>query len=155
MYIVTIGCLKSAKVDVYAAGKALFLNQTEQAQSFISHGLKINVPQGAIPLAETCEVSIAVIVDRNFHFPTGTSLVSAVYAVSVSNQPVQLSIQHTVAHEHLSFVIADPYQFPYHFQLVQGGQFHSECSYGSIDFTQLFAVMAIVDTTPVSYTSLL
>lgn len=136
--------------------KPFFLNQREQqAQSFRLEGLEINVPQGSTPLTETCEVSIAIIVD-DFEFPAGTSLASLIYVVSVSKalpQLLQLSIQHYPTQEHLSFVIADPYHFPYQFQLVQEGKFLSGCNYGSIDFTftqfSAVIVIAIVVATPV------
>ena len=117
------------------------------------YGLRINVPHGTIPPGETCEVSIAAIVGGKFEFPSGTSLVSAVYAISVSRtllQPVQLSIQHCVSLEtqehtsYLSFVTADLYQpvLPYQFKLEQGGQFYPGDQYGNIH-TQ-FSFKAIV-----------
>ena len=116
--------------------------------------MRINVPQGTIPHGETCEVSIAAIVGGQFEFPSGTSLVSAVYAISVSRdllQAVQLSIQHCVSidtQEHssyLSFVTADLYQpvLPYQFKLEQEGQFYFRDQYGSIDLSE-FSLKAIV-----------
>ena len=115
--------------------------------------MRINVPRGTIPAGEICEISIAAIVGGKFEFPSGTSLVSAVYAISVSRtllQPVQLSIQHCVSLEtqehtsYLSFVTADLYQpvLPYKFKLEQGGQFDSGDRYGHIP-TQ-FSLKAIV-----------
>ena len=106
-----------------------------------------------MPAGEICEVSIAAIVGGKFEFPSGTSLVSAVYSISVSRallQPVQLSIQHCVSLEtqehtsYLSFVTADLYQpvLPYKFKLEQGGQFYPGEQYGSIP-TQ-FSLKAIV-----------
>ena len=105
------------------------------------------------PPGEICEISIAAIVGGKFEFPSGTSLVSAIYAISVSRallQPVQLSIQHCVSLEtqehtsYLSFVTADLYQsvLPYKFKLEQGGQFYPGHQYGSIS-TQ-FSLKAIV-----------
>ena len=130
---------------VYIAGKTLFFIQGEHTQllNWEEYGLRINVPHGTIPPGETCEVSIAAIVGGKFDFPSGTSLVSAIYAISVSRallQPVQLSIQHCVSLEtqehtgYLSFVTADLYQtvLPYQFKLEQGGQFNPKDRYGSI-----------------------
>ena len=115
--------------------------------------MRIIVPHGTIPPGETCEVSIIAIVGGKFEFPSGTSLVSAVYAISVSRtllQPVQLSIQHCVSLEtqehtsYLSFVTADLYQpvLPYKFKLDQGGQFPPGDQYGSI-YTH-FSLKAII-----------
>ena len=116
--------------------------------------MRINVPYGTIPPGETCEVSIAAIVGGRFAFPFDTSLVSAVYSISVSRnllQPVQLSIQHCVSLEtqehtsYLSFVTADLYQpvLPYQFRLEQGGQFYPGDQYGSIHLTK-FSIKSIV-----------
>ena len=116
--------------------------------------MRINVSRGTIPPGETCEVSIAAIVGGKFEFPSGTSLVSAIYSISVSKallQPVQLSIQHCVSidtQEHtsyLSFVTADLYQpaLPYQFKLEQGGQFYPGDQYGSIHLTK-FSIKSIV-----------
>ena len=141
---------------VHIAGKTLFFIQGEHAQllNWEEYGLRINVPHATIPPGETCEVSIAAIVGGKFKFPSGTSLVSAVYAISVSRdllQPVQLSIQHCVSLDtpehtsYLSFVTADLYQpvLPYQFKLEQKGEFYSRDQYGSIDLSE-FSLKAIV-----------
>ena len=141
---------------VHIASKKLFLIQGEHS-SFLNweeYGLRINVPHGTIPPGETCEVSIAAIVGGEFECPSGTMLVSAVYAVSVSKaliQPVQLSIQHCVSIEtqehtgYLSFVTADLYQpnLPYKMQLEEGGQFYPGNQYGSINLTK-FSIKGII-----------
>ena len=141
---------------VYIAGKTLFFIQGEHTQllNWEEYGLRINVPHGTIPPGEICEVSIAAIVGGKFEFPSDTSLVSAVYSISVSRalfQPVQLSIQHCVSldiQEHtnyLSFVTADLYQpvLPYQFKLEQGGEFYPGDQYGSIMLSD-FSLKAIV-----------
>ena len=141
--------------SVNIAGKTLFFIQGEQTRllNWEEYGVRINVPHGTIPPGEICEVSIIAIVGGKFEFPSGTSLVSAIYAISVSRtllQPVQLSIQHCVSLEtqehtsYLSFVTADLYQavLPYKFKLEQGGQFPPGDQYGSIP-TQ-FSLKAIV-----------
>ena len=141
---------------VRIAGKTLFCIQGERTQllNWEEYGVRINVPHGTIPPEEICEVSIAAIVGGKFEFPSGTSLVSAVYAISVSRtllQPVQLSIQHCVSLEtqehtsYLSFVTADLYQpvLPYQFRLEQGGQFYPGDQYGSVMLSD-FSLKAIV-----------
>ena len=140
---------------VHIADKKLFLIKGECTQSlnWEEYGLQINVFDGTISPGETCEVSIAAIVGGNFKFPSGTSLVSAVYAVSVSKdllRPVQLCIQHCVSLEtqehtnYLSFVTADLYQpeLPYQFKLENGGQFYPGNPYGNI--LTKFSLKAIV-----------
>ena len=141
---------------VHIAGKTLFFIQGERTQllNWEEYGLRINVRHGTIPAGEICEVSIAAIVGGKFEFPSGTSLVSAVYAISVSRtllQPVQLSIQHCVSLEtlehtsYLSFVTADLYQpvLPYKFKLERGGQFYPGDQYGTIHVTK-FSIKSIV-----------
>ena len=141
---------------VHIASRKLFLIQGEHS-SFLNweeYGLRINIPHGTMPPRETCEVSIAAIVGGEFECPSGTMLVSAVYAVSVSKallQPVQLSIQHCVSIEtqehtsYLSFVTADLYQpnLPYKMQLEEGGQFYPGNQYGSINLTK-FSIKGII-----------
>ena len=116
--------------------------------------MRINVPHGTIPPGEICEVSIAAIVGGKFEFPSGTSLVSAVYSISVSRsllQPVQLSLQHCVSLEtqehtsYLSFVTADLYQsiLPYQFKLEHRGAFYHGDQYGNIMLSD-FSLKAIV-----------
>ena len=141
---------------VHIAGKTLFFIQGEHTQllNWEEYGLRINVPHGTMPPGETCEVSIAAIIGGKFDLPSGTSLVSAVYCISVSKallQPVQLSIQHCVSLEtqehtsYLSFVTADLYQsvLPYQFKLEKGGQFYPRDQYGSIHLTK-FSIKSIV-----------
>ena len=141
---------------VHIADKTLFFIQGECTQllNWEEYGLRINVPHGTIPPGETCEVSIAAIIGGKFELPSGTSLVSVVYSISVSKallQPVQLSIQHCVSLEkqehtsYLSFVTADLYQpvLPYQFKLEQGGQFNPRDQYGSIMLSD-FSLKAIV-----------
>ena len=141
---------------VHIAGKKFFLIQGEHSclLNWEEYGLRINVPHGTILPGETCEVSIAAIVGGEFECPSGTMLVSAVYAVSVSKallQPVQLSIQHCVSIEtqehtgYLSFVTADLYQhsLPYKMQLEEGGQFYPGNQYGNINLTK-FSIKGII-----------
>ena len=150
---------------VHIAGKKFFLIQGEHScfLNWEEYGLRINVPHGTIPPGETCEVSIAAIVGGEFECPSGTMLVSAVYAVSVSKallQPVQLSIQHCVSIEtqehtgYLSFVTADLYQpnLPYKFQLEKGGQFYQGNQYGIITLSK-FSIKGIIKAlmTPVRW----
>ena len=150
---------------VHIAGKKLFLIQGQHSclLNWKEYGLRINVSHGTIPPGETCEVSIAAIVRGQFKCPSGTMLVSAVYAISVSKallQPVQLSIQHYVSIEtqehtgYLSFVTADLYRpdLPYKMQLEEGGQFYPGNQYGSINLTK-FSIKGIIKAlmTPVRW----
>ena len=143
------------RTDIHISGKTVFYIKGELTQflSWEKYGLRINVPHGTMPPGETCEVLIAAIVGGNFEFPSGTSLVSAVYAIFLSRdllQPVQLSIQHSVSLEtlehtgYLSVVTADLYQstLPYQFKLEQGGKFYPGDRYGSI--LTKFSLKAIV-----------
>ena len=99
------------------------------------------MPKGAT--STPCDIAIKAIVAGQFEFPEGTDLVSAVYAISVSEkltQPVILEMQHCVAisseeqGRFLSFVSAKCNQpnLPYLFKLLENGEFPPHSDYGRI-----------------------
>ena len=102
--------------------------------------------------SDTVEVVITALVGGEFILPEDTELVSAVYAISVSEpllKPVQLEIQHCVSIEksahsnYLSFATAPSDRPPYHFQPVEGGIFAIGNQYGNISLSG-FSIWSII-----------
>ena len=137
--------------DFCVAGKELFLvqNNSHKVDTLLNwekYGLRITIPQEALPLYDTVEVAIAALVGGEFILPEDTELVSAVYVISVSKpllKPVQLEIQHCVFIEkpvhsnYLSFATAPSDQASCEFQPVKGaGEFFIGSRYGSIYITE-------------------
>ena len=138
------------------AGEKLFKIQGDSAQFFNweKYGLRITIPQGTLSPRDTCEVSLTALVGGQFQFPKGVELISAIYDISVSKeplQPIKLEMQHCadlVTENHtfyLSFATAsvDKPALPYQFQLENGGLFRPDDQYGSIVLTR-YCLKAIV-----------
>ena len=142
--------------DVHVAGKKLFQIQDNLPQllSWEEYGLRITVPEGAVPPSETIEVSITALVGGEFILPEDSELVSAVYTITVSKpllKPVQLEIQHCVSigtqsqANCLSFVTSSSNRCPFDFQSVYKGSFLVGTRYGRILISE-FSSWAIVQT---------
>ena len=132
--------------DVQVAKKKLFLIQGDKPQlmNWEEFGLRIGVEEGSLLSSETVEAAVVALVGGQFKFPPNTVLVSAVYAVSLSKpllKRLKLEIQHCVdltgrpdLAQYLKFAIApvSTPSLPYLFSIVEGGEFSSDTSYGSI-----------------------
>ena len=132
--------------DVQVAKKKLFLIQGDKPQlmNWEEYGLRIGVEEGSLLSSETVEAAVVALVGGQFQFPPNTVLVSAVYAVSLSKpllKRLKLEIQHCIdltgrpdLAQYLKFAIApvSTPSLPYHFKLVEGGEFSSNSWYGSI-----------------------
>ena len=138
------------------AGRNYFLVQGDEAQflNWEEYGCKLHFQQGTISPSDTCEVVAQALVGGNFQFPDGTELISAVYAISCARnlqKPVKVEIQHCVTlqntqqFKYLSFVQTPLKQSvpPYHFQIIDGGGFSIDSSYGTIT-SSLSCQLAIV-----------
>ena len=133
--------------DVQVAEKKLFLVQGRKPQlmNWEQFGLRIDIEEDSLLSSETVEVATAALVGGQFKFPKNTVLVSAVYAVSVSEsllKPLRLEMQHCVdlrgrpgLSQYLKFAIAQVStpSLPYQFSLVEGGEFTSNSWYGAIN----------------------
>ena len=98
---------------------------------------------------------MVALVGGKFVFPKNTVLVSAVYAVFVSRpllKPMKLEMQHCIdviekpgLSSHLKFAIAptNTQSLPYHFSIVDGGEFNGTKWYGSINQKE-FCLVSIV-----------
>ena len=144
--------------DICIAGETTsFLLQSDSPQfNWEEYGMRITIPQGAIPLCIDVKVTITALVGGEFILPKYTELVSAVYAISVSKpllKPVQLEIQHCVSIEkpahsnYLSFATAPSDCPPYQFKFVKGGDFFPGDRYGSIYLSQ-FSVCCVTLKSP-------
>ena len=133
--------------DVQVAEKKLFLVQGRKPQlmNWEQFGLRIGIEEDSLLSSETVEVATAALVGGQFKFPKNTVLVSAVYAISVSEpllKPLRLEMQHCVdlrgqpgLSQYLKFAIApvSTPSLPYQFSLVEGGEFTSNSWYGAIN----------------------
>ena len=150
----TIGNLRG----VIPAGDTLFLLQgTSQPQSFNweKYGLSLSAPEGILLPSDTCEVAVTALAGGEFEFPKGSELVSAVYAISISNtllKPLTANIQHCVALEtpeqcnYLKFVRAPLNNGtpPYQFKPFPGGVFKPGSQYGSISCAKFCLIAEVL-----------
>ena len=132
--------------DIHVAARKLFPVQGDRSykMNWDESGLKIRVAEGSIYAEKTVDIAVATLVGGQFKFPENTVLVSAIYAISVSEpllKALRLKIQHCVdlsrrpgLSQHLKFAIApvNTSSLPYQFSLVEGGEFSSDSWYGSI-----------------------
>ena len=146
--------------DVQVAEKKLFLVQGRKPQlmNWEQFGLRIGIEEDSLSSSETVEVATAALVGGQFKFPKNTVLVSAVYAVSVSEpllKPLRLEMQHCVdlrgrpgLSQYLKFAITpvSTPSLPYQFSLVEGGEFSPDSRYGSIQRKE-FCLVGILGQT--------
>ena len=148
--------------DVQVAEKKLFLVQGDKPQlmNWEQFGLRIGIEEDSLLSSETVEVATAALVGGQFKFPKNTVLVSAVYAVSVSEpllKPLRLEMQHCVdlrgrpgLSQYLKFAIApvSTPSLPYQFLLVEGGEFTSNSWYGAINRKDFCLVCIVGEAGP-------
>ena len=146
--------------DVQVAEKKLFLVQGRKPQlmNWEQFGLRIGIEEDSLLSSETVEVATAALVGGQFKFPKNTVLVSAVYAVSVSEpllKPLRLEMQHCVdlrgrpgLSQYLKFAIApvSTPSLPYQFRITEGGEFSPDSRYGSIQRKE-FCLVGILGQT--------
>ena len=146
--------------DVQVAEKKLFLVQGRKPQlmNWEQFGLRIGIEEDSLLSSETVEVATAALVGGHFKFPKNTVLVSAIYAVSVSEpllKPLRLEMQHCVdlrrrpgLSQYLKYAIAPVSipSLPYQFSLVEGGEFSPDSRYGSIQRKE-FCLVGILGQT--------
>ena len=142
---------------VQVAEKKLFLVQGDKPQlmNWERLGLRTGVEEDSLSF-ETREVAVVALVGGEFMFPKNTVLVSAVYAVSISEpllKPMRLEIQHCVdlstqpgLSQYLKFAIAPTStpSLPYQFRIIEGGEFSSDSQYGSINHNNSSCLVCIL-----------
>ena len=126
---------------------------TSKAKTFDwkGHGLKVHIPQEALPVGlQECRLLIKFL-SGQFAFPENTSLVSAVYCLDSDprldfSKPLAVEIQHCASNAaRLSFVCAKCSQkhLPYEFKAVNKGEFSRENAYGRVQLNH-FSLWGIV-----------
>ena len=130
---------------------------TSQAQTFQweGYGLKLNIPQGALPanLAQ-CKLIIKVGISGQFTLPRNTSLVSAVYWLHTEpqcefSQPLTVEIQHCAMPSQtprLSFARCSE-NLPCNFEILEGGEFNCLSAYGRIQLHR-FSLISLLKSLP-------
>ena len=137
--------------SVIIAGQKLFHLQRDRSHSlpWEKYGFILHSPKGAV--SKDTEVAVTALVSGNFKVPKGTVLVSAVYAISVSEpllKSLTIELQHCIdlrntgETSRLKFV-RGPLKSPYQLSPVEGGVFSVGKRYGSIERDQ-FCTMGIV-----------
>ena len=155
MIICIVSDLITVDSSVTIAGQKLFHLQGDKSHSlpWENYGFRLHCPKGAV--SKDTEVAVTALVNGNFKIPEGTVLVSAVYAISVSNpllKPLKIELQHCVGLRNtgeagcLKFVRA-PLKSPYEFSIIDGESFSIGSRYGSIERDDFCAVGIVMDIT--------
>ena len=124
------------------------------AQDFESkkNGYKIHFSADALPPeVDECQVHVESSLCGQFQFPENTELISGVYWITTGQEfvkPVTVEFQHCAKPEHienLTFVVTKSSRedFPYKFDILEGGMFSYGTQYGSINLTH-FCGLGIV-----------
>jgi len=140
-------------VDVIGETSVVVTNEP-QTFHWTSYGLKIHIPQGALPDSlEDCRLLLKVGLSGQFALPQNTSLVSAVYWLDSEprckfSQPLTLEIQHCAKSSQISrlnFILAkcSNRNLPYTFETLEGGKFSSQSAYGCIQLYH-FSLITLV-----------
>ena len=122
--------------------------------NWADYGFRMTIQEGSLSANKSCDIAVKALLGGQFKFPDGSTLVSAVYAVSATRkflEPATLEIQHCADvqnEEHcksLQFVVASCAQktLPYKFREIPGGRFCPKSQFGSID-RQSFSMVAII-----------
>ena len=160
MYPFSTGYLRG--VDVIGETSLMVTNE---AQSFYwrGYGLKLHIPQGALPKSESmCTINIKVGISGHFQIHPSHTLASAVYwlysTVKKFSKFFTLEVQHCSKRSpssRLSFIMAKCSQkeLPYTFEPLQGGIFSLGSSYGSmrLDHFSGFAIVQEGSQDPLQY----
>ena len=134
----------------------VFKVQGGSAQSLLweEHGFRMYIPQDALLPNEFCLVFVKAIVAGLFQFPKGTERVSAVYAISSTQQfhkPVTTELQHCVQLDnseqgkYMSFAVAqlDLSSTHYKFQLSEG-TFQPNSYFGTFEENQFLSLATCI-----------
>ncbi len=103
-------------------------------------GFRMCIPPGALTESDKCEVILATSIPGDFDLPAGTEPVSAVFRIKSSTdfqKPVTLELEHgcdltTQRSSKLVFAKSTSKAPPYRFEVVDGGDFPPQSSYGRL-----------------------
>ena len=134
--------------EAFAQTSFTFIGSSSQSFEWKGYGLKLHVPEGAVPgTEEGCTINIKAGLGGQFEFPGNSQLVSCIYWLSCPQkflEPVTLEIQHcglianSSQSSSLHFVVAKSSQpeLPYKFKALDKGAFSPHSSYGSLQVSQ-------------------
>ena len=107
------------------------------------YGLRLSVSEDSLPTGmEECRINIKASLSGPFQLPEDSDLLSPVFWISALckfEKPVTLEIQHCASRVKASFADLNfistkcsQRDLPYTFKQLDGGKFHADSSYGSI-----------------------
>lgn len=156
LYSSMYACYVDLFEGMVTIGKKLCLYNAHTKHELIMEqcGLRLVIPADVItPVESIFEVAAQGLWGGTFVFPEGTTLISAVCYISVSNsyelnKPVTVELMHCAQilnekqTQYLSFVAAKSGP-PFEFEYLPGGSFSTESQYGTISLKK-FSLLAIV-----------
>jgi len=134
--------------EAFAQTSFTITGSSSQNFEWKGYGLKLHVPEGALPgTEEGCKIIIKAGLGGQFEFPCNSQLVSCIYWLSCPQkflEPVTLEIQHcglipnSSQSSSLHFAVAKSSQpeLPYKFKALDKGTFSPHSSYGSLQVSQ-------------------
>ena len=145
-----------AGFEPFAVTEYSIVGSSAQTFEWKRCGLKLHVPEGALPEEEGCRIEIKACMSGQFEFPVDSELVSYIYWLSCPRKflkPVTLEIQHCASiqdvsqYSSLQFVIAKCSQpeLPYKFRALDRGAFSPHSSFGSIEISQ-FSLVGLISS---------
>ena len=146
-------CLVIIVLDGHGLDREVVYSGEKVTLQCEEHGIVMDFPENETKKEIITTVTSLDISSGNYVLPDGAELVSAVYQISVGEalpSPVDVEIQHCVrlsnSDEALSmtFVRSESEQGPpYHFTVIDGGQFEPNTRYGKIELSR-FSNIALV-----------
>ncbi len=138
LYGMYIALLCIVLVDAFSETIIIY-QRKDVDQKWENHGFRLCIPDNALPHGITdCLVHIKAALSCDYTIPADNEaeLVSGVYQITTTHsfmKPVTLHIQHFSSNtESLCFGINSDLKHPYKFELVDGGHFSDDSSYGFI-----------------------
>ena len=136
------------------------LTVTNKAQQFIwkNFGLRLTIPSGVLPPdVDKCDLLIKASLSGNYQFPRKYHLVSPIFWIHCKPncklaKPITLEVQHCALDKNiskLSFVKASCTQkeLPYSFEIISGGKFSTNSSYGLVELKHFSGIGAAQEGT--------
>ena len=115
------------------------------------YGLRLSVSEDSLPTGmEECRINIKASLSGPFQLPEDSDLLSPVFWISALckfEKPVTLEIQHCASRDKASFADLNfistkcsQRELPYTFKQLDGGKFHADSSYGSIQLSHFSGI---------------
>ena len=140
-------------VDICAETQIVIVRNDAQYFEWKGYGLKLHIEEKSLPKdIEQMTIYIMVSITGHYDTPEGYQRVSPVFwfvCDPMCKFEITLEMQHCVVPEHASdlmFARADCSQkkLPYNFELLKGGQFSVQSSYGRLELNKFSAIATFV-----------